>query len=107
MSGIKTKNRTQKLSFELAPYFFIAVAIFTALEQQSMPIAEQFFLSFKTDVIKQPEPIPISNSFFFDFYKLYLKTPQLNVQSQVLEQEHLYLYKIRFSRILFFLLYML
>ena len=30
MSGIKTKNKTQKLSFKLAPYFFIAVAIFTA-----------------------------------------------------------------------------
>ena len=31
MSGIKTKNKTQKLSFKLAPYLFIAVAIFTAL----------------------------------------------------------------------------
>ena len=30
MSGIKTKNNTQKLSFKLAPYLFIAVAIFTA-----------------------------------------------------------------------------
>ncbi len=30
MSGIKTKNKTQKLSFKLAPYLFIAVAIFTA-----------------------------------------------------------------------------
>ena len=30
MSGIKTKNKTQKLSLELAPYLFIAVAIFTA-----------------------------------------------------------------------------
>ena len=35
MSGIKTKNKTQKLSFELAPYFFIAVAIFTALGSNS------------------------------------------------------------------------
>ena len=31
MSGIKTKNNTQKLSFKLAPYLFIAVAIFTAI----------------------------------------------------------------------------
>ena len=30
MSGIKTKNKTQKLSFKLAPYLFIAAAIFTA-----------------------------------------------------------------------------
>ena len=30
MSGIKTKSKTQKLSFKLAPYFFIAVTIFTA-----------------------------------------------------------------------------
>ena len=30
MSGIKTKSKTQKLSFKLAPYLFIAVAIFTA-----------------------------------------------------------------------------
>tara|TARA_Y200000002_G_scaffold194707_1_gene160869 strand:+ start:180 stop:314 length:135 start_codon:yes stop_codon:yes gene_type:complete len=30
MSGIKTKNKTEKLSFKLAPYLFIAVAIFTA-----------------------------------------------------------------------------
>ena len=30
LSGIKTKNNTQKLSFKLAPYLFIAVAIFTA-----------------------------------------------------------------------------
>ena len=30
MSGIKTNNKTQKLSFKLAPYLFIAVAIFTA-----------------------------------------------------------------------------
>ena len=30
MSGIKTKNKTQKISFKLAPYLFIAVAIFTA-----------------------------------------------------------------------------
>ena len=30
MSGIKTKNKTQTLSFKLAPYLFIAVAIFTA-----------------------------------------------------------------------------
>ena len=30
MSGIKTKNKTQKLSFKIAPYLFIAVAIFTA-----------------------------------------------------------------------------
>tara|TARA_Y200000002_G_C22250248_1_gene483459 strand:+ start:166 stop:318 length:153 start_codon:yes stop_codon:yes gene_type:complete len=31
MSGIKTKNKTQKLSFKLAPYLFIAITIFTAL----------------------------------------------------------------------------
>ena len=31
MSGIKTKNNTQNLTFKLAPYLFIAVAIFTAL----------------------------------------------------------------------------
>jgi len=30
MTSIKTKNKTQKLSFKLAPYLFIAVAIFTA-----------------------------------------------------------------------------
>tara|TARA_Y100000991_G_C21647766_1_gene211034 strand:- start:136 stop:255 length:120 start_codon:yes stop_codon:yes gene_type:complete len=30
MSSIKTKNKTQKLSFKIAPYLFIAVAIFTA-----------------------------------------------------------------------------
>ena len=30
MSSIKTKNKTQKLSFKLAPYLFIALAIFTA-----------------------------------------------------------------------------
>ena len=30
MSGIKTKNKTQKISFKLAPYIFFAVAIFTA-----------------------------------------------------------------------------
>jgi len=30
MTDIKTKNKTQKLSFKLAPYLFIAVAIFTA-----------------------------------------------------------------------------
>ena len=30
MTEIKTKNNTQKLSFKLAPYLFIAVAIFTA-----------------------------------------------------------------------------
>ena len=30
MSSIKSKNKTQKLSFKLAPYLFIAVAIFTA-----------------------------------------------------------------------------
>ena len=30
MTSIKSKNKTQKLSFKLAPYFFIAVAIFTA-----------------------------------------------------------------------------
>ena len=30
MSEIKAKNKTQKLSFKLAPYLFIAVAIFTA-----------------------------------------------------------------------------
>ena len=30
MTSIKSKNKTQKLSFKLAPYLFIAVAIFTA-----------------------------------------------------------------------------
>ena len=35
MSGIKIKNKTQKLSFKLAPYFFIAVAIFTAFGSNS------------------------------------------------------------------------
>ena len=30
MSGIKTKNKTQILSFKLVPYLFFAVAIFTA-----------------------------------------------------------------------------
>ena len=30
MTSIKSKNRTQKLSFKFAPYLFIAVAIFTA-----------------------------------------------------------------------------
>ena len=30
MTNIKAKNQTQKLTFKLAPYFFIAVAIFTA-----------------------------------------------------------------------------
>tara|TARA_Y100001968_G_C19073066_1_gene579336 strand:+ start:293 stop:439 length:147 start_codon:yes stop_codon:yes gene_type:complete len=30
MSTIKAKNKTQKLSFKVAPYLFIAVAIFTA-----------------------------------------------------------------------------
>ena len=30
MSNNKTTNKTQKLSFKLAPYLFIAVAIFTA-----------------------------------------------------------------------------
>ena len=30
MSTIKSKNKTQNLSFKLAPYLFIAVAIFTA-----------------------------------------------------------------------------
>ena len=30
MSTTKTKSLTQKLSFKLAPYLFIAVAIFTA-----------------------------------------------------------------------------
>ena len=31
MTDIKTKNKTQKLSFKLAPYFFIVVSIFTAI----------------------------------------------------------------------------
>ena len=31
MSTINIKNKTQKLSFKLAPYFFITVVIFTAL----------------------------------------------------------------------------
>ena len=35
MSGIKTKNNTQKLSFKLAPYLFMAVAIFTAFGTQA------------------------------------------------------------------------
>ena len=30
MSGIKTKNKTQKLSFKIAPYLFMTVAILTA-----------------------------------------------------------------------------
>ena len=30
MTTIKSKNKTQNLSFKLAPYLFIAVAIFTA-----------------------------------------------------------------------------
>ena len=30
MTNIKTKNKTQKLSFKLAPYFFIAITMFTA-----------------------------------------------------------------------------
>ena len=30
MTEIKTKSKTQKLSFKVAPYLFIAVAIFTA-----------------------------------------------------------------------------
>ena len=30
MTNIKTVNKTQKLSFKLAPYLFIAVTIFTA-----------------------------------------------------------------------------
>ena len=30
MTNIKSKNKTQKLSFKLAPYLFIAIAIFTA-----------------------------------------------------------------------------
>ena len=30
MFSVKIKNKTQNLSFKLAPYFFIAVAIFTA-----------------------------------------------------------------------------
>tara|TARA_Y100000991_G_C21794940_1_gene272868 strand:- start:279 stop:398 length:120 start_codon:yes stop_codon:yes gene_type:complete len=30
MTSTKTKNKTQKLSFKLAPYLFIAAAIFTA-----------------------------------------------------------------------------
>ena len=30
MTDIKTKNKSQKLSFKLAPYLFIAVSIFTA-----------------------------------------------------------------------------
>ena len=31
MTNIKTKSRAQKLTFKLAPYFFIAVTIFTAI----------------------------------------------------------------------------
>jgi len=30
MTNLKTNNNTQKLSFKLAPYLFMAVAIFTA-----------------------------------------------------------------------------
>ena len=30
MAGTKTKNKTQKLSFKLVPYLFMAVTIFTA-----------------------------------------------------------------------------
>ena len=30
MTNIKSKSKTQKLSFKLAPYLFIAVTIFTA-----------------------------------------------------------------------------
>jgi len=30
MTSFKAKNKTQKLSFKLAPYLFIAIAIFTA-----------------------------------------------------------------------------
>ena len=30
MANVKTKNETQKLSFQLAPYLFIVVAILTA-----------------------------------------------------------------------------
>ena len=30
MSNFKTINKTQKITFKLAPYFFMAVAIFTA-----------------------------------------------------------------------------
>ena len=30
MTNIKTANKTQKLTFKLAPYLFIAMAIFTA-----------------------------------------------------------------------------
>ena len=35
MASIKTKNKTQKLSFKLAPYLFIAVAIFTAFSSNN------------------------------------------------------------------------
>ena len=31
MTDIKTKNIAQRLSFKFAPYFFITVAIFTAV----------------------------------------------------------------------------
>ena len=30
MTGVKSKNKTQKISFKLAPYLFIAISIFTA-----------------------------------------------------------------------------
>ena len=35
MSNIKTKNKTQKLSFKLVPYLFITVTIFTAFGSNS------------------------------------------------------------------------
>ena len=35
MKTLKSKNTTQKLSFKLAPYLFIAVAIFTAISSNS------------------------------------------------------------------------
>ena len=35
MTNIKTKYKTQKISFKLAPYLFIAVAIFTAFSSNN------------------------------------------------------------------------
>ena len=35
MISLKSKNKTQKLSFKLAPYLFIAIAIFTAFSSKS------------------------------------------------------------------------
>ncbi len=35
MTSIETKSKTQKLSFKLAPYLFIAIAIFTAFSSSN------------------------------------------------------------------------